>query len=1038
MVLKRVLLWSFIVLAPGVLLAAPQTPQASAAANARPGYLISLRLQGATLNTVAVADIENYVENKHIRSDDDWRVVLLDGGGHPIGIRLIGNPYRFSPLLGDDQAIPLTIKVAAAPALAAVVVQDQHLRERLRLPIDHAFRARAAAQRARFLAHDRENRRLIREETARRRARPAGGQTAGKAPRTLHMETLPRELRNRVLAETAEETATLLRFGPETLNAASALSRPPEQTARAEGAVLTGASGGPFTLTGLVTDASTGAPLVNAAITVLQYTPDPGYVGGTEVYTNSEGRYSCAIAEGYIRVEGPAGTSGYVRSSWWSKVSGSLTHDIRTRLGVTLSGQVLNEEARGIAGVALQWSAAGDLADDARSDASGGYSMLVPPNTPFTLTVASVPLPYLTPPPAGGLVVSADTVRNITLSPGYVIQGLVSGDGGAPVLGASVIVRQIVGTSSKPSNWSQLTNVAGRYSVTVPRNLFPNDFVVSVYASGYVRSTAAITVSGSVTHDVPLARGVTVSGVVTGGAGTPQNRAHVRAFLDGNLVLSTLTDAAGAYSLTLAPGTYDLAAVPSGGQQMASVTVRDVTVNGATTQHFALPSLGGSVTLKLYCGATPSGCGNVTFARLEFRQGTRTIAAFRAAGTENPGWAADITPSVDWDSVAGQHYYSASAAVAPGQYDVVAHLLGLAPVAFAGVQVAGDVTLTATLPPPFLWTGTLRGADGAPIPGARIYSYDDTTGVWVSSTTDGSGHFSVPMTPGGFVKFHSDEGTRNILHTERFGNVAASRNADCVQDSFPTFTDTGGALTQMYGVADRTGRLNIVMIGDGYTDVHETYTDVNRNGQWDGVVFYDLNRDGVWNRMLDGVGHGEPFHLYGSARTPTDGTNPTLGNEPIGDVNGDGVLSTDDQALFDRNTLDVARSLFGDDVWRDHRAAFNIFRIRVVSAQAGHDVSDYDNNTAVSRNTALGTYLNYPAYRLDVQRRRLARVPVHQPVRARGRHAHRVRESAGPLHGACQCVHVLVRRRHPELVQWIPRLSRTGAQRGWPHRRVHV
>ena len=103
------------------------------------------------------------------------------------------------------------------------------------------------------------------------------------------------------------------------------------------------------------------------------------------------------------------------------------------------------------------------------------------------------------------------------------------------------------------------------------------------------------------------------------------------------------------------------------------------------------------------------------------------------------------------------------------------------------------------------------------------------------------------MTPGGFIKFHTNEGTRNILYTERFGDVTASRNADCVQDSFPAFTDTGSALTQMYGVANRNSRWNIVMIGDGYTDVHETYTDVNGNGTWDGVVYYDVNRDGVWN-----------------------------------------------------------------------------------------------------------------------------------------------------------------------------------------------
>ena len=104
------------------------------------------------------------------------------------------------------------------------------------------------------------------------------------------------------------------------------------------------------------------------------------------------------------------------------------------------------------------------------------------------------------------------------------------------------------------------------------------------------------------------------------------------------------------------------------------------------------------------------------------------------------------------------------------------------------------------------------------------------------------------MTPGGFVRFSTNEGTLNIQHTERFGDVTASRNADCVQDSFPAFADTGSPLTQTYGVADCTSRWNIVTIGDGYTDVHETYTDVNGNGQWDGVVFfYDLNGDGVWN-----------------------------------------------------------------------------------------------------------------------------------------------------------------------------------------------
>jgi hypothetical protein len=39
----------------------------------------------------------------------------------------------------------LTVQVPAAPALTAVVVQDQRRRERLRMPVETAFHRRAAA-----------------------------------------------------------------------------------------------------------------------------------------------------------------------------------------------------------------------------------------------------------------------------------------------------------------------------------------------------------------------------------------------------------------------------------------------------------------------------------------------------------------------------------------------------------------------------------------------------------------------------------------------------------------------------------------------------------------------------------------------------------------------------------------------------------------------------------------------------------------------------------------------------------------------------
>ena len=143
------------------------------------------------------------------------------------------------------------------------------------------------------------------------------------------------------------------------------------------------------------------------------------------------------------------------------------------------------------------------------------------------------------------------------------------------------------------------------------------------------------------------------------------------------------------------------------------------------------------------------------------------------------------------------------------------------------------------------------------------------------------------------------------------------------------------------------------MIGDGYTGVNERYTDVNGNGRWDGVSITTSTRTG------SGI-PGSPISATAPPRLRVPGTDPTLSNEPFTDLNGDGVPNLQDQALFDQNTLDTARSLFGQDEWKLHREAFNIFRIRLVSNQAGHKILDEAGNVVIQRDTALGTYLNTP------------------------------------------------------------------------------
>ncbi|MCK7506087.1 MAG: hypothetical protein MZV70_19755 [Desulfobacterales bacterium] len=86
--------------------------------------------------------------------------------------------------------------------------------------------------------------------------------------------------------------------------------------------------------------------------------------------------------------------------------------------------------------------------------------------------MALAPAPHVTPRRRLAWSCLADTVRDITLVRGFVAQGFVSGDGGAAVGGASVLVRQIVGTSTNPRSWSQLTTTAGRYAPVLPPNLF--------------------------------------------------------------------------------------------------------------------------------------------------------------------------------------------------------------------------------------------------------------------------------------------------------------------------------------------------------------------------------------------------------------------------------------------------------------------------------------------------------------------------------------------------------------------------------------
>jgi hypothetical protein len=876
----------------------------------RLGYLINLKVRNGQVRLVSAADIDNYIESKQLATENDWYALLLDSAWNCIGARLVGNPFHLFPKVSADQEFPLTVKLPRLEDLAAVAICNEARQEVLWIPIDDSFKRSATANREKFLVHDRLNRQLLMEEAKTRAQKTTQGAKTRQAPRRF--ENLPKMLQDQISREMSLEMERLAHFEPGGVIQSKDRATDPgriarrlmlpspqvsEKTARvqpnheAERAIA---------FTGQLTSPGTGTPVADASLII--YSDESGLSGS---------------------------------------ISGKVTRD---------------SDGTGISGVRIHaWDSSWTEIKSADTDFSGSYSVFgLPAGKYFLHTENSLGLvdefySNVTSEIAATAIAVAPGTNtpniDFKLEAGWAISGMVTGDGGAAIANASVLLRQIAGITSSPY-WSAFTDASGRYSLVLPKNLWPNNFIMTAYAQGYLRRTVSLTVAGNADRNFQLVRGLTVSGTVRDNTGKALDGMRVRASQGGSLVISALTASDGAYSLPLSAGTYDFQVLSGSGQgpsMFAPATVSNITVSGPLIRDFTLSPAAGTLTVKFYCPdfATANLFSHSGQTRFELLQSGKTVKAMF-------GWAGQSASA--FDSSVGKWYLTCTLYFENGRYDLITYLPGCQPITLSNIDVSGSTVITSNAPAPYRWTGVLRGADNAALADMTALSYGDTALMadWLS--TDSSGRFSVPLTPNGFVKFYADEGSNNIPYTERIGNVTTGRNGDCILEAYPSFTDTGSPLIQMYGISERTRRWNIVMIGDGYTGVNESYTDLNRNGRWDGVLYFDSNNNGVWNS-------GEHYQVYGNASDPVSGKDPTINNEPFVDLNHDGAPNLHDQALFDRNTLDVARSFFGQDLWQLNRDAFNIFRIRIISNQAGQDFLDMDGKPVITRDTALGTYL---------------------------------------------------------------------------------
>lgn len=250
-----------------------------------------------------------------------------------------------------------------------------------------------------------------------------------------------------------------------------------------------------------------------------------------------------------------------------------------------------------------------------------------------------------------------------------------------------------------------------------------------------------------------------------------------------------------------------------------------------------------------------------------------------------------------------------------------------------------------------IWSGRVVDEDGNRVPYPLIILSDnvfDGTN-WVFGDEDG--RFRVPFRDGDAadISYGIDE---DLFYRRSVVRIGATPPTTVAIRTPRFLSENADGLLHFYGSGDRANTFNILFLSDGYAGVHETYTDRNGNGQWDGFAWYDIDRDGV---MSD----NDRISIYGKPTIfwPPNGSNPSDYSEPFDDQNEDGILSTDDAALFLRDARAFMYTLLGADVWNEHQAAFNAYALFEPSPQAGYNVASESGVSIIERRTNYATTL---------------------------------------------------------------------------------
>ena len=403
---------------------------------------------------------------------------------------------------------------------------------------------------------------------------------------------------------------------------------------------------------------STGSPQSGAGtVGGLVRTVSCSTISGATISANSTSTSSNSNGNFNLNLTAPAAYSVTAAANGYFSVLDSLNvwvgypalvkYYLSTQQPGSISGTVTNTSGAGISNATV-WYSGGTT----KTDSNGNYSFSNVPVGSYTVTGSQVG--YQSASIQNVSVTSgSNAVSNLVLTAtsSGTISGIVTNMSGAAIVGAII--------SYSGGSTTATTNSAGSYTLAVG----PGTYSVTASASGFLTSTqpnVSVTSNSTTTVNFALAQSGTISGTVTNSAGTGLANATVS--YSGGSTTAT-TNSGGAYTLSVAPGTYSVSASAIGYQSSTQSNVT-VSVGTTTTANFSLIQLVGTIsgTVTNSAGAAISGA-TVSYS------GGSTTATTNAAGS-----------------------YSLS--VAPGTYSVTASTTGYQGATQSNVTVTAGGTAT--------------------------------------------------------------------------------------------------------------------------------------------------------------------------------------------------------------------------------------------------------------------------------------------------------------------------------------------------------